>query len=78
MHDRDDFHLLSKENTLETFFDLFFKESKNIIECPICYDNKKSVKMSNCKHLICKDCICSWTIKVANCPMCREAFSTLN
>jgi len=76
IHDRDDFHLLNKEDTLKTFFDLFFKVSKNIIECPICYNNKKSVKMPKCDHLICKDCICSWTIKTANCPMCRKAFST--
>lgn len=76
MHESEEYHLLNKEDLLETFFDLFFKESENVIECPICYNNKKSVKMPRCDHSICKDCICSWSIKNANCPMCRESFST--
>ena len=75
LHDHEQYQSLSKEDTLETFFDLFFIESKNgTEECPICYNHKKSVKMPTCEHLICKDCICTWTLKTANCPMCREEF----
>lgn len=76
VHDSDIVFSLDKENTLELFFDLLFKESKNMSECPICYENKKSVKLK-CNHSICKNCISQWVYKNNNCPMCREELSPL-
>ena len=76
IHNLFNFTFKTKEEILDKFFELFFEESTNVIECPICYTQEKGVKMPTCDHLICKDCICKWTVKTTNCPMCREEFST--
>ena len=62
-----------KEDYLETFFDIFFKESKNVSECSICYEKKKSVKLK-CNHEFCKTCLSEWSMRTINCPLCRENF----
>ncbi len=44
------------------------------IECGICKDisNKNVVKIKNCNHKFCKECIKEWLTKYnINCPMCR-------
>lgn len=45
------------------------------IECGICKDktDKDVVKIKQCKHEFCKECIREWLTKYnVNCPMCRK------
>lgn len=59
---------------LNELLEILFKETKNISECPICYEDKKLVEL-NCSHGFCKKCIIDWAFtcdSVINCPICRE------
>ena len=50
------------------------EEIQEEIECGICKDvsNKDVVKLKNCNHKFCKECIKEWLTKYnINCPMCR-------
>lgn len=51
---------------------------KNLIECPVCMENKEIVYPS-CNHGICKNCVgymCSNHFNVHNkCPICRKLYS---
>ena len=40
-------------------YDCIFNEDVNIsenIECPVCYEIKRGIKLPNCSHIICIDC----------------------
>jgi hypothetical protein len=60
---------------LSELLEILFKETKNISECPVCYENKKLVQLKNCSHSFCKKCILDWAFScdyTINCPVCRE------
>ena len=64
--------LISFEINKELIID-DYKEIKEIIECPICYDNKSDI-ISCCNHQFCKSCIETVyknSIEL-NCPYCRK------
>jgi len=58
-------------------------EENNVINCPICFENSTSGKkfqVSNCGHIICKDCI-NAIFKSSNnssCPICKKPVNKSN
>ena len=40
-------------------------------ECPVCYENRKLVKLS-CDHGFCKKCSDKWLSTHSTCPICRK------
>ena len=58
-------------------------EENNVINCPICFENSttgKKFQVSNCGHIICKDCI-NAIFKSSNrsyCPICKNGVNKSN
>ena len=58
-------------------------DENNIINCPICFSNSssgKKFKVSNCGHIICKDC-CDLIFKNtynSKCPICKNPVNKNN
>ena len=58
-------------------------EENNVINCPICFENSTSGKkfqVSNCGHIICKECI-NGIFKSSNssfCPICKRPVNKNN
>lgn len=60
-------------------------KSEECGECPICYENEKTMITTNCNHHFCNTCVRSYLkssyeckhSKELNCPMCRETISEL-
>lgn len=41
--------------------------------CPICQDEyKDAIKLNQCGHIFCEDCVSMWFDRERTCPMCRE------
>jgi hypothetical protein len=46
-------------------------------DCSICLENvKDSVKLSNCGHIFCRECISQWVLTKKTCPNCRTVVSS--
>nr|CCA14180.1 conserved hypothetical protein [Albugo laibachii Nc14] len=54
---------------------LELKDLQKIVNCSVCQDRRKSVIISKCYHMFCKDCIDS-NLKARNrkCPSCKKMF----
>ncbi len=56
-------------------------DENNVINCPICFGNStsgKKFKVTNCGHIICKDC-CEAIFKSNNkCPICKKEINKNN
>ena len=64
--------LINYENkNLDELLEILFKETGSISECPICYENKKTVELK-CNHEFCKSCITQWIFNQISCSVCRE------
>ena len=64
---------ISNKNKLnETEYNNNVEKNDTIIECPICFNNKESIKINKCGHEYCEDCIKKWLQEHSNtCPICR-------
>ena len=64
---------ISNKNKLnEKEYEKYISKNDKIIECPICFNNKESVKIEKCGHEYCDDCIRNWLQNHVNtCPICR-------
>lgn len=71
---------ISNRNKLnETEYNNNVKKNDYIIECPICFNNKESIKINKCGHEYCEDCIKKWLQEHSNtCPICRIDISDKN
>jgi len=64
---------ISNKNKLnEKEYEKYISKNDKIIECPICFNNKESVKIEKCGHEYCDDCLRNWLQNHVNtCPICR-------
>ena len=69
---------------LPTHCDVSIDENSQIIECPICYENKHKLLcvQSNCNHNFCRDCFNQFVmntklISSLHCPMCRNELTSI-
>lgn len=58
---------------IEQYNNSIIRENKKIDECPICFNSKeKSIKLINCNHSFCENCIENWLLNhKSTCPICR-------
>lgn len=59
----------------DVFFDTVLKRTKEIINCPVCYEESKDTVVTRCGHSFCRECLVNWTSEHGTCPMCRELIS---
>ena len=59
----------------DVFFDTVLKGTKEIVNCPVCYEESKDTVMTRCGHSFCRECLINWTTEHGTCPMCRELIS---
>jgi hypothetical protein len=50
-------------------------EVESIIQCPVCFDLPMDARVLNCGHVLCIECLASWTIGHRSCPVCRAYVS---
>jgi hypothetical protein len=69
---------------LPTHCDTNIDENSQIIDCPICYENKHKLLcvQSNCNHHFCRDCFNEFVINTKliaslHCPMCRNELTSI-
>ena len=64
---------ISNKNKLnDKEYEKYISKNDKIIECPICFNNKESVKIEKCGHEYCDDCLKKWLQNHVNtCPICR-------
>ena len=43
------------------------------MDCSICYNNfRNPIKINNCNHIFCEECIYAWLSQKNSCPICRQ------
>jgi len=65
-------YILSLGYTLPLKWIDIIKNSNNLIECPICSEQKNEYIETPCNHKFCKGCIERWISTNNKCPYCRS------
>ena len=59
---------------LEHIFTDVFEISTTMEQCPICLEEIKQLRVTQCNHKFCKPCIEEWIKHHDTCPQCRRQF----
>lgn len=51
------------------------KELESIVQCPVCFELPLDARVLMCGHMLCGDCLTSWTLGNRSCPVCRACVS---
>jgi len=51
------------------------KELESIVQCPVCFELPLDARVLMCGHMLCADCLTSWTSGNRSCPVCRACVS---
>lgn len=65
----------SSGSTLSDVEHLELQDLQKVVRCSVCQDRKKSVIISKCFHMFCKECVDN-NLKSRNrkCPTCKKMF----
>lgn len=72
------YNKLNKADLIENIINNFYTDvcgfsfSNENLECPICFNiSENTVKIINCRHNFCKNCLVNWLEQSNSCPLCR-------
>ena len=64
--------------TKELDINEYTKEHNLENKCPICFENKDDNRITQCNHIICKDCMSKWLLRYNKCPICMIELKKIN